>query len=660
MAPKFPLYTVVFFFLCGMLFAPLLENNLLPYSLLVVVLGLSLLKKFRPFAFVIFLPLGAIHQQQYYELPPNHYLQYTSSKKEKTLVVSLTEALRSNDYQYRFYGQVIQVADEATTGKILLGIDKGERATPSIGDLILTQKSTEPLISKNNPGGFDYSNYLSNIKIYDQLRLKKQDFVWVKNPEISKTNPIRSQHIILEKKLDKSPLTLASKNILKALFLGKRTALDRELIDAYARAGVIHVLAISGLHVGIIMLFLGFVLSPLQWLPKGKWIHTSSILLLLWGFAFFTGGSPSVVRAVTMFSAFAVAKYSRRIHSTFHLLVVSFFLLLVVYPPFVYQVGFQMNYLAVLGIITIHPLIQKCWSPKLLILKKFWQLTTVCLAAQIAVAPLSIYYFHQFPGLFLLSNWIILPFFGMFLIFGMGLLLLIAFDTEILPLFEGFDRIIDLMNQAIFWVARQEAFLFQNIPLSIPVLLGIYLLMFLIYKAVQSRNPKYFFWGIATVAFLQISVFYEDWKSSKIDRLWLLYQHQKTIIAHHHGGRLSIYSPQKIPLDLSVLRDFQIRYPVDTLLFKSFKNTFVAREFGLLVLDDRGIYKIDDWRPSHLLICSNPPLNMDRVLTALQPQVVLADGTNQPWHVERWKKSCEKKGIPFISLRETGAYKINL
>jgi hypothetical protein len=104
-------------------------------------------EKFRPFAFVIFLPLGAIHQQQYYELPPNHYLQYTSSKKEKTLVVSLTEALRSNDYQYRFYGQVIQVADEATTGKILLGIDKGERATPSIGDLILTQKSPEPLIS---------------------------------------------------------------------------------------------------------------------------------------------------------------------------------------------------------------------------------------------------------------------------------------------------------------------------------------------------------------------------------------------------------------------------------------------------------------------------------------------------------------------------------
>jgi hypothetical protein len=147
MAQKFPLYTVVLFFLCGMLFAPLLENNLLPYSLLVVVLGLSLLKKFRPFAFVIFLPLGAIHQQQYYELPPNHYLQYTSSKKEKTLVVSLTEALRSNDYQYRFYGQVIQVADEATTGKILLGIDKGERATPSIGDLILTQKSPEPLIS---------------------------------------------------------------------------------------------------------------------------------------------------------------------------------------------------------------------------------------------------------------------------------------------------------------------------------------------------------------------------------------------------------------------------------------------------------------------------------------------------------------------------------
>lgn len=124
------------------------------------------------------------------------------------------------------------------------------------------------------------------------------------------------------KKIDQSQLANASKNTIKTLLLGKRDALDRELVQAYANAGVIHILAISGLHIGIIMLFLGFV--------------------LLWGFALFTGGSPSVIRAVSMFTGFALAKYSHRIHSAFHLLVVSFFLLLVFYPPlFSIKLGFK-------------------------------------------------------------------------------------------------------------------------------------------------------------------------------------------------------------------------------------------------------------------------------------------------------------------------------
>ena len=146
--------------------------------------------------------------------------------------------------------------------------------------------------------------------------------------------------------------------------------MDRELVEAYANAGVVHILAISGLHIGIIMLFLGFVLQPIQLIPRGKWIYIVSIIILLWAFAFFTGGSPSVIRAVSMFSGFALAKYSRRIHSTFHLLIVSFFLLLVFYPPFLYQVGFQMSYLAVFGIIKIHPLLQKLWEPRYLVVRK--------------------------------------------------------------------------------------------------------------------------------------------------------------------------------------------------------------------------------------------------------------------------------------------------
>jgi competence protein ComEC len=246
-----------------------------------------------------------------------------------------------------------------------------------------------------------------------------------------------------------------------------------------------------------------------------------------------------------MFSGFALAKYSHRIHSTFHLLVVSFFLLLVFYPPFLYQVGFQMSYLAVLGIIKIHPLIQKIWQPRVLIIRRFWEITTVCLAAQIAVTPISVFYFHQFPGLFLLSNWLILPFFGLFLIGSIGLVVLIVLNLEISNLSIGHDKIVTNMNDSIMWIAHQESFLFQNIQLSKSVLIMIYILLGLVYWGLKFRKIKYFTVGVASLMILQIIIFFEQWENSKINQLWLLYQHNNTLIAHHEANKLTVYSPQK-------------------------------------------------------------------------------------------------------------------
>lgn len=190
-----------------------------------------------------------------------------------------------------------------------------------------------------------------------------------------------------------------------------------------------------------------------------------------------------------MFSGFALVKYSQRIHSTFHLLIVSFFLLLVFTPPpFLYQVGFQISYLAFLGIIKIHPLLQKLWEPLNRIVQKLWEITTVWLAAQIAVAPLSIFYFHQFPGLFLPFNWLILPFFGLFLILILGLVVLLALEMEIRPLTIGYYKTVSTMNDIILWIANQESFLFRNMQLSLTLLISIYTFMGFIYWGMKVQN----------------------------------------------------------------------------------------------------------------------------------------------------------------------------
>ena len=660
-APKFPIYIVTLLFVMGMLISPWMENEFLIATLIILPFFGALLKKQRALVYLIFLPLGGIHHQQFYRLSSSNFTHFTAKGNRENLLVQLTHALKPNDFQFRFYGNVVRVNDQKTAGKILVGIDREAlKKNPVAGDLILTQKIPKPLLSRTNPGGFDYRDYLNKIKIYHQLQLSEKDYVLVKNKIRGPGDYLRMWNTTLEKKLDQSQLTTASKNTIKTLLLGKKDALDRELVQAYADAGVIHIFAISGLHIGIIMLFLCFVLKPVQWIPAGKWIYVVCIIGLLWSFAIFTGGSPSVIRAVSMFSGFALAKYSHRIHSTFHLLIVSFFWLLVFYPPFLYQVGFQMSYLAVLGIIKINPLLQKLWQPRYLIIQKLWEITTVCLAAQIAVAPLSIFYFHQFPGLFLLSNWLILPFFGLFLIGSMGIVVLIVLNFEIQALSIGHGKIVTTMNDSILWIAHQEGFLFQNMRLSVSVLVTIYILLGFVYWGIKFPKIKYLMGVVASLLILQIIIFFEQWKNSKINQLWLLYQHDKTLIAHHEPKKLTMYSPQKITEQDRILNDFKNKYPIDSLYIKTFKNTFVTKELQLLVLDEKAVYDIPYFEPSHLLLSNNPKVNLDRVLSHIHPKMVFADGSNPPWNISRWKKTCQKRNITFINLREQGAYPINL
>jgi competence protein ComEC len=129
-----------------------------------------------------------------------------------------------------------------------------------------TQKSLKPILSRTNTGGFDYKDYLNKIKICDQLHVSDSDFILSKNKIKNPFDFLKLWNSTLEKKLEKSQLSSASKNTIKTLLLGKKDALNRKLVQAYADAGVIHILAISGLHIGIVMLFLGFILKPVKWI----------------------------------------------------------------------------------------------------------------------------------------------------------------------------------------------------------------------------------------------------------------------------------------------------------------------------------------------------------------------------------------------------------
>ena len=169
-------------------------------------------------------------------------------------------------------------------------------------------------------------------------------------------------------KIQNSTLNDESKAMLHALLLADRSELDTSLVEDYTQAGIIHLLALSGLHIGLFVGLLMLLLYPLQFFPYGRIFRVVLVLLFLWGFAFLVGFPASVVRSVSLFSCVVIGSQISHRKNTLHFTVVSFFILLLVYPPFLRQVGFQLSYLAVFGILLISPPLEKIWRPKNLLL----------------------------------------------------------------------------------------------------------------------------------------------------------------------------------------------------------------------------------------------------------------------------------------------------
>ena len=175
-----------------------------------------------------------------------------------------------------------------------------------------------------------------------------------------------------------------------------------------------------------------------------------------------------------MFSIVAIALHWKRATNIYNTLAISIFILLLCKPLFLFDVGFQMSYLAVISIVSIQPLLYKVWQPKWKAIDYFWQILTVTIAAQFGVVPISLYYFHQFPSLFFISNLAIIPFLG--LILGFGILVIILALLDSLPLFLAniYGSVIRLMNSIVGWVSNQELFVLKNISFDIQHVIGFY------------------------------------------------------------------------------------------------------------------------------------------------------------------------------------------
>ena len=309
-------------------------------------------------------------------------------------------------------------------------------------------------------------------------------------------------------------------------------------MEGFAQAGLAHLLAISGLHIGLLMLLFRFILWPLRLLRKGDLFLSLTVISLLWSYAFFVGASPSVLRAVTLFSAIQLGYVVQRKLPTAYLVLLSMVILLFVSPRLILQLGFQLSYLAVFGILFLLPIFQLNISfPPL---RWFWSLTLVSLAAQIAVAPLSIYHFQQFPALFLLSNWVVLPLMGTFLYLGFGSVIWLLFSPLPQVLVKLLDSSVNQLNLFVQWVNQQEAFFFSNLHLSKLSLLLCYLLLTCLLLGHYNKKSGWFYCNCSVA----LALFYSLWTGfpQKQDSLWLTHRYGGSLLVEKKQQQLFVYT----------------------------------------------------------------------------------------------------------------------
>jgi len=359
-----------------------------------------------------------------------------------------------------------------------------------------------------------------------------------------------------------------------------------------------------------------------------------------------------------MFSFVAYALYLNRPSNTFNILALSmFFILLFINPNLLFQVGFQMSYAAVFAIVWIYPLLQKLWHPKSKPLRYVWQLFSVSVAAQVGVLPISLFYFHQFPGLFFISNLLIIPALG--IILGTGILVIFLSLINQLPAHLAwiFNEMISYMNTIVAWVARQEDFIFKDISFDGLQLLFSYFLIVALIFLLEQLNYKRLTFFLASLLSLQSYTLYKAYTSSKKSEVLILHQTKNTIIVERNGSEATVYTSHYNAAENPVT-DIKVGEGIATVRHDTIANSFLAQGKSFLVLDSLGIYPTEK-EVQTVLLTQSPKINLDRFITITKPTQIIADGSNYTSYIKRWKATCLKRKIPFHYTGEKGFYVFN-
>lgn len=610
------------------------------------------------FAFLLFFIIGI--SCIYVNNLQNYTNYYQNHITENTIAVfKIEKVLKSGFYNHKYQVEVTQINEIKTRGSLLLNVRKDSTVSPlTIASTILLKPIFVEVNEALNPNQFNYKQYLEKQGIYTQVFVTDSEYLQLSEPQFSISGTAAAIRNNIQHSLQKHHFTKDELSVINALLLGQRKDISKELVANYSNAGAMHILAVSGLHVGVILYLLTLLFKPIQRLKYGKVINAVLIVLLLWLFACLAGLSASVVRAVTMFTFLTIGMALNGKSNAIFSLITSMLFLLICKPMFLFDVGFQLSYCAVFAIIWLQPKLQLIWKPKFWGIRFFWNLFTVSIAAQIGVLPLSIYYFHQFPGLFLVSNLIIIPFLMAILIGGILVILLSLLN--ILPQFlaTGYAGVISLLNSFVGWVSNQEAFLFQEIYFSFVFMLLSYVVLIFGALFFMKTTLLRFAFFIGSVALLQSLFLLNFLENDGTTSFIVFHKSRETIVGKRVGVTLEMQhslDSLKLKEDYS-LKPYLIAKKIKKLTTVNFHNFIKFNNTHILLVDSLGVYALRNMVNPIVILQFSPKINLSRLIKTIKPSQIIADGSNYTSSVSSWRSIAKNAKIPFYSTRERGAF----
>jgi len=665
---KFPLLTITISFAIGIIAEYYLQWSFLTLIItLLTCLGIfsflfwkskkTLLQNsfFGSTTYLLAITLGMMSFYIHSDLNSKHHYSKKSIDETNSIRAIVTTTLKPNEKYNKYFISLSHFNDSVASGKLLLYVPKANLETLHSGDEIWLNSTIYPVPKAFNPYQFDYSKYLEKQNVFHQIYTQKNQ---IKIIQTHKTIDFYIENLRnnLSKSFEIHHFEPKTKAIIDALILGQRLELDKETIADYSNAGVNHILAISGLHISIIYFFIVFLLKPLKRVKFGAEIQLLIVLAILWLFALLTGLPASVTRAVTLFSFISIGNYFNQPKAIYNALAISAFLILLVKPNAIFDIGFQLSYAAVLSIVLFQPFYKKFYFSENKIAIYFTDTVLVSLAAQIGVLPLSLYYFNQLPLLFLLANLVIIPLSSLVLIAGIVILPL----NYILPSVAVFlGKIlaysIQFMNDYIHWIAQFKSGIITNISFSGWLTFWMYLVIVAFIYWMYHTKVKNIKYILVTVLLFQLSYISVKWNENQGSEL-VVFNEKSTLIGIKNQNSVIAFSD--IPENHNATLNHYTRGTFsDSLRIFPMQNAISFQNRRILVVDSLGIYKTSI-KPEIIVLTQNPKINLTRLIQEIKPKEIIADKSNYKNTLKVWEATCRKEKIPFHAIAEKGFYRL--